>query len=157
MGLYFEEFAEGMTFEHQYTRTVTEYDNVSFSLLTMNPQPLHIDFEYAKSSEWGQPIVNSLFSLGLLIGLTVADTTLGTTVANLGMSDVRFPRPVFHGDTLRARTGVLSKRPSRSNPAVGIVEFEHELINQRGEVVVICKRVAMMRRRDVSGECGNPQ
>lgn len=147
MGLYFEEFSIGQRFDHALSRTVTEYDNMSFSLLTMNPQPLHIDFDFAAKSEWGQPLVNSLFTLGLLIGMSVADTTLGTTVGNLGMSDTRFPKPVFHGDTLKARTEVVALRESRSNPAVGIVEFEHTMTNQRGEVVAICRRAAMMHKR----------
>jgi acyl dehydratase len=147
MGLYLEDLHEGMTFEHPFTRTITEYDNVSFSLLTMNPQPLHIDFDYASKSEWGQPLVNSLFTLGLLIGMTITDTTLRTTVGNLGMSEVLFPKPVFHGDTVRARTKVASARTSKSNPAVGIVEFEHEMWNQRDELVAFCRRAAMMRRK----------
>ena len=124
-GLYFEEFEEGQVFEHAISRTVTEMDNVLFSTLTMNPQPLHLDEEFAKQTEFGQRLVNSLFTLGLVIGISVGETTLGTTVANLGMSDVRFPKPVFHGDTLRARTTVLSKRRSRSRADAGIVEFEH--------------------------------
>lgn len=145
-GLYFEQLHVGRSFDHPFSRTVTEYDNVSFSLLTMNPQPLHIDFDYAAKSEWGQPIVNSLFTLGLLIGMSVADTTLGTTIGNLGMSNVRFPKPVFHGDTLRAATTVVSARPSKSNAQAGIVEFEHRMTNQRGETVAICRRAALMRR-----------
>jgi acyl dehydratase len=151
MGLFFEEFAEGMTFDHPLSRTVTEYDNVSFSLLTMNTQPLHIDFDFASKTEWGKPLVNSLFTLGLMIGMTVTDTTLGTTVGNLGMSDVKFPKPVFHGDTLRAKTKVVSLRDSKSNPAVGIVEFEHEMWNQRGELVAVCRRAAMMKRKPAEG------
>jgi acyl dehydratase len=151
MGLFFEEFAEGMTFDHPLSRTVTEYDNVSFSLLTMNTQPLHIDFDFASKTEWGKPLVNSLFTLGLMIGMTVTDTTLGTTVGNLGMSDVKFPKPVFHGDTLRAKTKVISLRDSKSNPAVGIVEFEHEMWNQRGELVAVCRRAAMMKRKPAEG------
>src|SRR5438132_13882824 len=107
-GLYFEEFSEGQVFEHVMTRTVTEMDNVLFTTLTMNPQPLHLDAEFARTTEFGRPLVNSIFTLGLVIGMTVGDTTLGTTVANLGMSDVRFPTPVFHGDTLRARTTLIS-------------------------------------------------
>jgi acyl dehydratase len=114
-GLYFEEFEDGQTFEHPISRTVTEMDNVLFSTLTMNPQPLHLDEEFAKQTEFGQRLVNSLFTLGLVIGLSVGETTLGTTIANLGMTEVRFPKPVFHGDTLRARTIVRSKR--RSNRA----------------------------------------
>ncbi len=146
-GLYFEQFTEGQVFEHALTRTVTEMDNVLFSTLTMNPQPLHLDEEFARSTEFGQRIVNSLFTLGLLIGLTVSETTLGTTIANLGMSRVEFPKPVFHGDTLRARTTVRSRRPSRSRTDAGIVEFEHHAINQRDEVVAICVRAAFMRCR----------
>jgi acyl dehydratase len=147
MGLYYEDFEEGRTFEHAVSRTITEYDNVSFSLLTMNPQPLHIDFDFASKSEWGQPLVNSLFTLGLLVGMTIHDTTLGTTVGNLGMTDVRFPKPVFHGDTLRAHTKVVSRRLSKSRSDVGLVELEHHMTNQRGEMVAICRRTAMMRRR----------
>lgn len=146
-GLYFEEFHEGQVFEHSLTRTVTEMDNVLFSTLTMNPQPLHLDEEFAKTTEFGQRLVNSLFTLGLMIGMTVGDTTLGTTIANLGMSKVEFPKPVFHGDTLHVRTTVKSKRDSRSRPEAGIVEFEHQAINQRGEVVAICLRAAFMKRQ----------
>src|SRR6516162_2833769 len=115
-GLYFDEFEEGQVFEHAISRTVTEMDNVLFSTLTMNPQPLHLDEEFARTTEFGQRLVNSLFTLGLMIGLSVGDTTIGTTIANLGMTDVRFPKPVFHGDTLRARTIVRAVRESRSRP-----------------------------------------
>ena len=146
-GLYYEEFTVGRVFEHALTRTVTEMDNVLFSSLTMNVQPLHIDEEFASKTEFGQRIVNSLFTLGLMIGITVNDTTLGTTVANLGMTDVRFPKPVFHGDTLRVRTKVMSLRESKSRPDAGIVEFSHEAINQRGEVVAACTRQALMRKK----------
>lgn len=146
-GLYYEEFTVGRVFEHAWTRTVTEMDNVLFSSLTMNVQPLHIDEEFASKTEFGQRIVNSLFTLGLMIGITVNDTTLGTTVANLGMTDVRFPKPVFHGDTLRVRTKVMSLRGSKSRPDAGIVEFSHEAINQRGEVVAACTRQALMRKK----------
>ena len=146
-GLYFEEFTEGQVFEHALGRTVTEMDNVLFSTLTMNPQPLHLDEEFAKGTEFGQRLVNSLFTLGLLIGMTVGDTTLGTTIANLGMSKVEFPKPVFHGDTLRARTIVNTKRESKSRPNAGVVEFEHQAINQRGEIVASCIRAAFMKRR----------
>lgn len=144
-GLYFEQFTVGQVFEHGPTRTVTEFDNVLFSSLTMNPQPLHLDEEFARTTEFGQRLVNSLFTLGLLIGLTVGETTLGTTIANLGMSRVEFPKPVFHGDTLRARTTVLSLRRSKSRPAAGIVEFEHHAINQRAELVALCIRSAFMK------------
>ena len=150
-GLYFEQFHEGQVFVHAATRTVTEMDNVLFSTLTMNPQPLHLDEEFARTTEFGQRIVNSLFTLGLLVGLTVGETTLGTTIANLGMSKVEFPKPVFHGDTIRARTTVRSTRASRSRADAGIVEFEHHGINQRGEVVAICIRAAFMRRRPAAG------
>jgi acyl dehydratase len=134
-GLYFEDFHEGQTFDHALSRTVTEMDNLLFSALTLNPQPLHLDEEYAKTTEFGQRIVNSLFTLGLMIGMTVSDTTLGTTIANLGISKAEFPKPVFHGDTIRARSIVCSLRASRSRPEAGIVEFEHHALNQRGETV----------------------
>jgi acyl dehydratase len=113
-GLYFEEFLEGQVFEHALTRTVTETDNILFTTMTMNPQPLHLDFEFAKTTEFGRPLVNSIFTLGLVIGISVGDTTLGTTIANLGMTDVRFPKPVFHGDTIRVRTTIMAKRMSMS-------------------------------------------
>ena len=146
-GLYFEEFVEGRVFEHALTRTVTEMDNVLFTSLTMNPQPLHLDAEFAKTTEFGRPLVNSIFTLGLVIGISVGDTTLGTTVANLGMTDVRFPKPVFHGDTIRATTTVIATRRSRSRSDAGIVEFEHQGLNQRGETVAICRRSALMKTR----------
>jgi acyl dehydratase len=146
-GLYFEDFRNGQEFKHPLTRTVTEMDNTMFSLLTLNPQPLHIDAHFAASTEFGQRIFNSLYTLGIMIGMTVYDTTLGTTVANLGMTDVRFPKPVFHGDTLRATTKVISLRDSKSRPNEGIVEFEHEALNQKDEVVASCRRTALMRRR----------
>ena len=146
-GLYFEEFVEGQVFEHALTRTVTEMDNVLFTTLTMNPQPLHLDAEFARTTEFGRPLVNSIFTLGLVIGLSVGDTTLGTTVANLGMSEVRFPKPVFHGDTIRARSTVVSLRRSRSRADAGIVEFEHQGLNQKGEVVAVCRRAALMKTR----------
>ena len=146
-GLYYEQLEVGKTFVHAAGRTVTEMDNVLFSCLTMNPQPLHLDAEFSKSTEFGQQLVNSLFTLGLVIGISVADTTLGTTIANLGMTDVRFPKPVFHGDTLKVRTEVLSARASKSRADAGIVEFNHTAINQRGEVVAECKRQALMRKR----------
>ena len=143
-GLYFEEFAVGRVFDHAWTRTVTEMDNVLFSSLTMNVQPLHLDEEFAAKTEFGQRIVNSLFTLGLMIGITVNDTTLGTTIGNLGMTDVKFPKPVFHGDTLKAHTKIISKRISQSRPTQGIVEFEHTATNQRGEVVASCRRTGLM-------------
>lgn len=146
-GKYFEDLEPGNVFKHQPGRTITETDNVLFSALTMNPQPLHIDHEFAKSTEFGRPLVNSLYTLGLLIGLTVADTTLGTTVGNLGFERVEFPKPVFHGDTLYAETEVLEKRVSKSRPQWGIVTFEHRGRNQRDEIVCRCRRAAMMHRR----------
>ena len=146
-GLYFEEFVEGQVFEHAITRTVTEMDNVLFTALTHNPQPLHLDEEYAKQTEFGQRIVNSLFTLGLMIGISVNDTTLGTTIANLGMTDVAFPKPVFHGDTLRMKSIVRSLRASKSRPEAGVVEFEHQAHNQRGELVASCLRSAFMKRK----------
>ena len=149
MGLYFEEFQEGQIFDHAMSRTVSEMDNVLFCSLTMNPQPLHLDEEFAKQTEFGRRLVNSLFTLGLVIGMSVGETTIGTTVANLGLSDVRFPKPVFHGDTLRVRTVVRGKRRSQSRPNAGIVEFEHQGINQRGETVAVCRRVGLMKCRPV--------
>ncbi len=146
-GLWFEEFEVGQVIEHAITRSVTEADNILFSTMTMNPQPLHIDFDFASKTEFGKPLVNSLFTLGLMIGISVHETTLGTTVANLGMSDVRFPKPVFHGDTLRVTTTVEGKRESSSRPTAGIVEFTHRAFNQRGEEVAICKRSALMHKR----------
>ncbi len=146
-GLYYEEFEIGMTFDHPLTRTVTEMDNVLFTALTHNPQPLHLDDEFAKGTEFGQRIVNSLFTLGLVIGVTVGDTTLGTTIANLGMTDVRFANPVFHGDTVRCRTVVKDKRESKSRPNAGLVVFEHYGHNQRGQEVCYCVRTAFMKKR----------
>ncbi|NEV78204.1 MaoC family dehydratase [Rhodopseudomonas sp. BR0C11] len=146
-GMYFEEFEVGQEFRHALTRTVTEMDNTMFSLLTLNPQPLHIDAHFAEKTEFGQRIFNSLYTLGIMIGMTVYDTTLGTTVANLGMTDVTFPKPVFHGDTLRATTKVLSKRESKSRPNAGIVEFEHHALNQNDEIVGRCLRTALMHQR----------
>jgi acyl dehydratase len=146
-GLYFEEFEVGQKFDHPWTRTATELDNLLFSSLTMNVQPLHIDYEFASKTEFGKPLVNSIFTLGLMVGMSVNDTTLGTTIGNLGMTEVKFPKPVFAGDTLRAKTVVLSKRESKSWPNAGIVEFEHTALNQRDEIVATCKRAAFMRKR----------
>lgn len=149
-GLWFEEFDVGHVFHHSLRRTLTEADNVFFSCMTLNPQPLHIDFDFAeKHSEFGKPLVNSLFTLGLLIGISVNDTTVGTTIANLGMSDVRFPAPMFHGDTLHVETEVKEKRESRSRPEAGIVTFEHRGYNQNDVLVAICTRQAFMRRKPV--------
>jgi acyl dehydratase len=146
-GLYLEDFTVGHVFVHALRRTVTESDNMLFSNMTLNPQPLHIDHAFAAASEWGQPLVNSIFPLGLMIGISVHDTTLGTTLGNLGMDDVTFPSPVFHGDTIRVETEVMSVRPSRSKPDRGVVEFRHRAYNQRDELVAQCTRQAMMLAR----------
>jgi acyl dehydratase len=146
-GLYLEEFSQGQVFRHEITRTVTESDNVLFSVMTMNPQPLHIDFDFSARTEWGKPLVNSLFTLGLMIGISVHDTTLGTTVANLGMKETSFPHPLFHGDTVRVETEVLSVRESKSKPDRGIVEFEHRAYNQNDVLVARTQRQAMIRKR----------
>lgn len=138
-GLYFEDFKVGQEFAHPLTRTVTEMDNTLFSLMTLNPQPLHIDAHFSATTEFGQRLFNSLYTLGIMIGMTVYETTMGTTVANLGMTDVNFPKPVFHGDTLRATTKVISVRDSKSRPNAGIVEFGHEALNQKNEVVATCR------------------
>ena len=145
-GLYYEQFSVGMSFDHPWTRTVTEADNVLFSTMTMNPQPLHLDAHFAATTEFKRPLVNSLFTLGLMVGMSVNDTTLGTTVANLGMTDVAFPHPLFHGDTVHVKTKVIALRDSRSRPEVGIVEFEHMAYNQNEALVATCKRFAMMKR-----------
>jgi acyl dehydratase len=146
-GKYFEELEVGMVFEHQPARTVTETDNLLFTALTLNPQPLHLDAEFARSTQHGQILVNSIFTLGLVVGLSVGDTTLGTTLGNLGFDETTFPNPVFIGDTIRAETEVVDRRESRSKPDRGIVTFEHRGINQRGELVCRCRRGAMMLRR----------
>jgi acyl dehydratase len=146
-GLYFDEFKVGQVFHHAITRTVTETDNLLFTTLTHNPQPLHLDVEFVKQTEFGQRLVNSIFTLGLMIGVSVGDTTLGTTIANLGMTDVRFTHPVFIGDTLRSQSTVLEMRPSKSRPDAGVVVFEHRCLNQRDEEVGYCKRSALMRKR----------
>ncbi len=149
-GKYFDEFEVGEVFRHQPGRTVTETDNLLFSALTMNPQPLHLDVEFSKRAEFGQRLVNSIFTLGLAVGLSVSDTTLGTTVGNLGFEKVEFPKPVFIGDTLRAETEVVAKRESKSRPEWGIVTFEHRATNQRGEVVMRCRRAGMIRKAGTS-------
>ena len=146
-GLYFEELTLGRVFVHAVRRTVTEADNVFFSALTMNSAALHLDEEYCKEhTEFGQRIVNSTFTLGLVVGISVGDTTLGTTVANLGWDEVRFPKPVFHGDTIHVESEVVDARGSKSRPDNGIVVFEHRGYNQRNEIVCTCKRSALMQR-----------
>lgn len=144
-GRWFEELPEGLVVRHAVTRTITEMDNTLFSTLTMNPQPLHLDADFAAASEFGERIVNSLFTLGVLVGVTVYDLTLGTTIANLGFREVRFPAPVFHGDTLRAQSTVLDARRSKSRSDAGIVRFLHRGFNQDGVLVAECERAALMR------------
>ena len=146
-GLYFEEFTVGQVFRHQPGRTVTEADNVLFTTMTMNPQPLHLDAAFASQTEFGQRLVNSLLTLGIAVGLSVGDTTLGTTVANLGFDKIEFPKPVFHGDTLYIETEIVDKRESRSRPDAGVVFFEHRATNQREELVARIRRAGLMRKR----------
>lgn len=146
-GLYYEAFKPGMVFEHALRRTVTETDNLLITTLTHNPAALHLDAEYMKSTEFGRPLVNSCFTLSLMVGISVGDTTLGTTVANLGFDEVRFPKPVFVGDTLHVVTEVDSMRESQSRTGQGIVTFLHRTYNQRDEEVANCKRIALMLKR----------
>ncbi len=146
-GRYYQDWQVGDRIEHPIRRTVTETDNLLFSTMTHNPQPLHIDAEAAKASEFGQILVNGTFSFALMVGLTVGETTLGTLVANLGYDAVVMPKPVFIGDTLHATSEVTALLDSRSRPTAGIVTFQHELINQRDEVVCRCSRSALMHRR----------
>ncbi len=146
-GLFFEECTEGLIIEHALRRTVTEADNIFFCSLTFNTQPLHIDEEYSKGTEYGQRLVNSVFTLGLVCGMAVTDTTLGTALGNLGFEEVKFPNPVFHGDTIRATTEISGRRESKSRPNAGIVSFTHHGYNQRGELVCEAKRASLMRKK----------
>ncbi|MBA4087936.1 MAG: dehydratase [Novosphingobium sp.] len=146
-GKYFDEWRIGDRIEHEIRRTVTETDNLLFSTMTHNPQPLHIDVEAAKASEFGQILVNGTFTFALMVGLSVGDTTLGTLVANLGYDELVMPAPVFIGDTMRATSEVVDLRESRSRPDAGITTFKHELLNQRGEVVCRCLRSALLKKR----------
>jgi acyl dehydratase len=146
-GRYFEEWAVGDKVEHAVSRTVTETDNVLISTLTHNPQPMHLDHEAASKSEFGQPLVNSIFTFGLMIGVSVADTTLGTLVANLGYDKLTFPKPVFVGDTLRSESECIAVRESKSRPTAGIVTWAHRSFNQRGELVCECTRSALLQKR----------
>lgn len=148
-GVWFDELVVGQVFNHAIRRTVTETDNILFTAMTHNPAQLHLDEEYMKDSEYGQRIVNSAFTLGLIVGISVGDTTLGTAVANLGWDEVRFPKPVFHGDTLHVRTTVLELRESKSRPGQGIVTFLHQGFNQREELVASCKRSGLQRKKPV--------
>ena len=147
MGRWFEDLTPGLVVDHAVTRTITESDNTMFSVMTMNPQPLHLDESFAEETEYGTRLVNSLFTLSLLIGLSVFETTHGTTIANLGFEDVAFPAPVFHGDSIRAQTEVISSRLSASRPSQGIVVFEHRAFNQHDVLVTRCRRSALMRCR----------
>ena len=147
-GLFFEGFVVGTLVEHRYTRTVTQTDNMLFSNMTLNPQPLHIDRHFCeRETEWGQPIMNSLFTLGLMIGISLSDLSVGTTIANLGMTEVKFPHPLFEGDTVHCTTEVLGKRVSNSRPDSGIVEFLHRAYNQNDKLVAECRRQVLMRRQ----------
>jgi acyl dehydratase len=147
-GLYFEELKIGMVFDHAQRRTVTEADNVFFSALTHNPALLHLDEEYCRTqTEFGHRLVNSAFTLGLMVGISVGDTTFGTAVANLGWDEVRFPKPLFHGDTVRVQTEVLELRESKSRPNAGIVVFAHRAFNQKGDLVAHCKRTGLQLKR----------
>ena len=149
-GLYFEQFEVGQKFDHPVRRTVTETDNVLVSALTMNPAALHLDYESSKGTPFGKPLVNSVYTLGLMVGISVYDTTHGTTVANLGWDEVRFPKPVFIGDTLRIESTVLAVRESQSRKNSGIVTFEHRAYNQSNEQVASCHRTAMMLKKPTS-------
>jgi acyl dehydratase len=155
-GLYFEEFEPGQVIEHTTRRTVTETDNVLFSTLTLNLAPLHLDAEYSKGTIYGQRLVNSLFILGLVSGITVPETTQGTTLGNLGFNEVKFPKPVFHGDTIRVRTEIVDKRVSKSRDDSGIVTFRHLGINQRDEVVCDAVRVGLMLKKGTDAAAGTP-
>ena len=146
-GLWFDELEVGQRFDHAIRRTVTETDNLLISTLTHNPAQLHLDADYMKGTEYGRIIVNSTFTLGLMVGVSVGDTTLGTAVANLGWDEVRFPAPVFIGDTLRIETEVAELRQSKSRPDAGIVTFIHRAFNQRDELVASCRRTGLQRKR----------
>ncbi|MFO1237740.1 MAG: MaoC family dehydratase [Alphaproteobacteria bacterium] len=147
-GLFFDELHVGQVFQHPIRRTITEADNVWFSALTHNPAQLHLDEEYCRTeTQYGQRLVNSCFTLGLMTGISVGDTTLGTAIANLGWDEVRFPKPLFHGDTVRIETEVLELRESKSRPDAGIVVFMHRCFNQKNELVAHCKRTGLQRRK----------
>ena len=151
-GKWFDELQVGQRFDHPIRRTVTETDNVLFTALTHNPALLHLDEEYCRTqTEFGRRIVNSCFTLGLMVGISVGDTTLGTAVANLGWDEVRFPKPLFHGDTVRVETEVVELRDSRSRPDQGVVTYEHRAYNQHDELVAHCRRSGLQRRRPSGG------
>ena len=147
-GLYFDELQVGQTFKHPIRRTITETDNVWFSAITHNPARLHLDEEYCRTeTEYGQRLVNSCFTLALMVGISVHETTLGTAVANLGWDEVRFPKPLFHGDTLRVETEIVELRESKSRPNAGIVTFLHRGYNQKGELVASCRRSGLQLKK----------
>ena len=146
-GVWFDELQVGQVFDHAIRRTVTETDNVLFTTLTHNPALLHLDEEYMKGTEFGARIVNSVFTLGLMVGISVGDTTLGTAIANLGWDEVRFPKPLFHGDTVRVTTEVVDLRESKSRPDAGIVTFVHRAYNQHGDLVASCKRTGLQHKK----------
>ncbi len=152
-GLYYDELEIGRVFKHNLRHTITETENVMFSHMTHNPSPLHLDPEYMKNTEYGRPIVNSCLTLSLMVGISVGDTTEGTAVANLGWDEVRFPAPVFPGDTLHFETEVTGMRQSRSRPNAGIVTFTHRAFNQRDELIASCKRFALMLKRPEDIDC----
>ncbi len=149
-GLWFEDLTEGLVVEHATRRTITETDNVLFTTMTMNPAPLHLDHDYASRTAFGRPLVNSMFTLALVVGLSVPELTLGTIVAQLGLSDCSFPAPVFHGDTVRVESEVVEARESRSRPDAGIVVFAHRAYNQHDELVCSARRTGLMHRRPAS-------
>ena len=150
-GLYFDELEVGRIFQHEIRRTITEADNVWFSALTHNPAYLHLDEEYCRTeTEFGQRIVNSAFLLALMVGISVGETTLGTAVANLGWDEVRFPKPTFHGDTIRVETEIAELRESKSRPNAGVVTFIHRAYNQRGELVASCRRSGLQLKRKMA-------
>jgi acyl dehydratase len=146
-GIYFDDFAVGQVIQHRLTRSVTQMDNVLFSNMTMNPQPLHVDRQFSEASEWGQPLMNSLFTLGLMIGISVPDTTNGTLFANLGMTDVKFPHPLFENDTVHCESTVTAKRESKSRPTMGVIEFHHRAYNQNDKLVAECIRQSLVLKR----------
>ncbi|MGQ0625915.1 MAG: MaoC family dehydratase [Sporichthyaceae bacterium] len=146
-GLYFEELTPGLVVTHAIRRTITETDNVMFTTMTMNPAPLHLDHDYASKTEFKAPLVNSMFTLALVVGISVHELTLGTIVAQLGLDDVVFPAPIFHGDTVKVETEVISARASKSRADTGLVVFEHRATNQRDELVCRARRTGLMHKR----------
>jgi acyl dehydratase len=149
-GLYFEEFKVGMIFNHPLRRTITEADNVIFTTMTHNPSALHLDAEYMKKSQYGKPLVNSCLTLSMMVGISIGDITMGTTIANLGWDNVRFPKPLFHGDTIHIQTEVIALRESRSKPDRGILTLIHRCFNQHDEEVATCERIVLMQRKPLS-------